>query len=236
MAHSSFGPPWPNCDRSNIVTLVRADGLRIPVHRELADLTAMLMDLTELRGYNIVPGWTWGYACRSIAGTSTPSNHSQGTADDINAPTNPRRRRGLPMVTDMPGWMVKLWKDHGYRWGGDFSWPDPMHFEFMGTAADARAITARLRAFLRGSGAPAPRPPAAGRPVPVSFPGSVRLGDRGAAVRTWQTALRQRGYSVAVDGIFGPGTNHVVVDWQRRHGLTADGVAGPVTWHSLLFA
>ena len=235
MAHSSFGPAWPNCDRSRVVTVARKDGLRLPIHRDLADLVTLLIDLTELQGYDVKPGWTWGYACRAIAGTRTPSNHSQATAVDVNAPTNPRRA-DRKFASDMPAWLPALWKAHGWRWGGEFSWPDPMHLEFMGTAAQARATTARLRAFLGAKGAPAPPPPAPGRPTQVPFPGTVRMGDRGNAVRVWQTALRERGYAIGVDGVFGPGTNHVVVDWQRKHGLAADGIAGPATWHSVLSA
>lgn len=237
MADRSFGTGWPTCDRSKIIALVRNDGLRLPVHRELSDLVAILMDLTEAgHHYNIVPGWTWGYACRAIAGTRTPSNHSWGTAVDINAPTNPRRadRR---FVSDMPRPMVDMWKAHGFRWGGQFSWPDPMHFEFMGSVQDARNITARLRRFL---GAAASKPPAHNpkpkRPARRPYPGLVKMGDRGQDVRVWQQVLVERGYRIAVDGIFGPRTNHVVVDWQRKHGLKVDGIAGPVTWHSLLFA
>lgn len=236
MADASFGPAWPNCDRAGrIVTVVRHDGLRLPIHRDLADLVTILMDLTELGGYDIVPGWTWGYACRPIAGTSIPSNHSQGAAVDINAPTNPRRsdRR---LVTNMPPWMVNLWKGHGFRWGGNFAWPDAMHYEFMGTAAQARATAARIRAYLSAAGKPAPAPPGT-RPVPVDYPGAVRLGDRSTAVRVWQQKFRERGYAIAVDGVFGPGTHSVVVDWQRRHPpLAVDGLAGPDTWHSVLFA
>lgn len=241
MAHSSFGPAWPNCDRAGrIVTLTRADGLRLAIHRDLADLVAILMDLTEASGYDIRPGQTWGYACRPIAGTRTPSNHSQGTAVDINAPTNPRRARGLAMRTDMPPWMRRLWKDNGFRWGGDFSWPDPMHYEFTGTVDDARRRVANLRAFLAAAGRPAPAPPHSRRPVPIGggYPGTVRLGSYGAAVRVWQDVFRQRGYAIAVDAKFGPGTHAVVRDWQTRHrhqGLKVDGIAGPATWHSALF-
>jgi peptidoglycan hydrolase-like protein with peptidoglycan-binding domain len=237
MADASWGSGWPTCDRSKIVTIVRHDGLRLPIHRDLADLVSLLMDLTELMGYDIRPDWTWGYACRPIANTSTPSNHSWGTAVDINAPANPRRQRGLPMITNIPRKVVDLWKAHGFRWGGDFAWPDPMHMEFMGTVAQARATVARLRAFL--AGAPAPPAPV-GRPVlpGVAFPGTVGLNDSGEAVKTWQRLLRARGYAIAVDGVFGLATNHVVVDWQRRHHppLDVDGAAGPATWHSLQFA
>jgi D-alanyl-D-alanine carboxypeptidase-like protein/putative peptidoglycan binding protein len=238
MGDASFGPMWPNCDRSRIVTVVRHDGLRLPIHRDLADLVTLLMDLTELQGYDINPAWTWGYACRSIAGTNQPSFHSQGTAVDINAPTNPRRSDHR-FVSDMPSWMVQLWKGHGFRWGGNFSWPDPMHFEFMGSVTQAHATAARIRAFLAAAGRPAPPPPGR-RPVPPrgGYPGRVERGDTGRAVSIWQDMFRQRGYSIAVDGVFGPGTEAVVRDWQRSHHppLTVDGIGGEMTWHSVLYA
>lgn len=241
MADQSWGPAWPNCDRSRIITVVRHDGLRLPIHRDLADLATILMDLTELQGYDIHPDWTWGYACRPIAGTTQPSNHSQGTAIDINAPTNPRRADHR-FASDMPAWMVNLWTGHGFRWGGRFSWPDPMHFEFMGTTSQAHATAARIRAFLSAAGHPAPLPPAlptAGPALPgVDYPGQVEYGSVGDAVKTWQRLFRRRGYSIGVDGIFGLGTKHVVVDWQLHHHppLTVDGVAGEATWHSAQFA
>ncbi len=234
MGDASFGPMWPNCNRDRIITITRHDGLRLPIHRDLADLVTLLMGLTELAGYDIKPGETWGYACRPIANTSIPSNHSQGTAVDINAPSNPRRPRGLPMITNIPRKVVDLWKGHGFRWGGDFSWPDPMHFEFMGTVTQAHIITARLRAFLTPT-SPPPAPSTKPTP-PATYPGTVRLGDEGAGVRVWQSLLRQRGYSLAADGVFGPLTQRAVMDWQRTHGLTVDGVAGEHTYHSVLFA
>jgi small-conductance mechanosensitive channel len=49
----------------------------------------------------------------------------------------------------MPSWVRRarpLVQKYGLRWGGTFSTtPDPMHFEFMGTPADAARITAKLR-------------------------------------------------------------------------------------------
>jgi hypothetical protein len=239
MADGSFGPGWPNCDRSHIVTLARADGLRIALHADVADLVAILMDLTEALGYDIVVGETWGYACRAIAGTSVPSNHSWGTAVDINSLQNPQRR---PLTTNLPDDIVQLWASHGFRWGGSYktSTPDPMHFEFMGTASQARQAAADLRAFFAALGAQVPTPAPAGfpKPAPRPYPGEARMGDRGPHVRVWQHVLRERGYAVAVDGIFGPATNHVVWHWQGTHHppLTVDSIAGQATWHSLLYA
>lgn len=56
-------------------------------------------------------------------------------------------------------------------------------------------------------------------------------GARGEAVRTVQQALVGQGMQVAggVDGIFGPGTEAAVKDFQRRHGLNASGVVDEAT-------
>lgn len=248
-----WGPGWPNCQRSRIVTIVRADGLRLPVRAELVDLTTLLLDLTELSGYDVLPGQTWGFACRAISGTSVPSNHSWGLADDLNAPSNPyasaawharnargTRPFGLAIVCDIPQAVVEMWEAHGYRWGGRYrTKPDPMHFEFMGSPADAAAHTRRLREFLGAAGSPAPPPP----PVPAPAPPAndfrrrvmglpvLRQGSSGQHVRNLQGLLIAHGNSIEVDGAFGPSTERILTDWQRRTGaLAADGIAGPNTW------
>lgn len=235
MASSTFGRGWPACDVDRVV-IARSDGLRVSIHAELSDLVAMLLDLTELRGYNVRPGQTWGFACRAIRGTSTPSNHSWATAIDVNSLENPQKR---PLTTNLPDDVVDMWKTHGFRWGGDYrsSTPDPMHFEFMGTVAQARTITARLRRFLGNAAPPRPRPPGRpGRPTPRPYPGLARYGDRGSHVRVWQQVLNERGYDLVVDGVFKSATNRAVMDWQRRSRIRIDGIAGPTTWHWLLNA
>lgn len=243
MADRSFGTGWPDCD-SPRVTLARRDGLRLVVHRELAELTSILLDLTELSGYDVKPGQTWGFACRKIAGSNKPSNHSWATAIDVNSLENPQRR---PRTTNLPKRVVDIWKAHGYRWGGDYvtSTPDPMHFEFMGTVAQARVILARLKAYLAKAGRPAPPAPAKpipkpGRPTWRRWPGVARLGmgsrqRPSATVRAWQQLLHDRGYDLEVDGIFGQITNHLVIAWQRTHALKVNGIADAATWHSLLY-
>jgi hypothetical protein len=241
VAHSSWGQGWPNCNRSNIVTLVRRDGLRLPVHREIAPLIALLMDITEAMGYDIRPGWTWGYACRAVAGTNIASQHSWGTAVDINAPVNPRRR---PLTTNIPRKVREVWKANGFRWGGDFrtSVPDPMHFEFTGSVADARRITANLRRFLGG-----------GHPAPVPRPPPTAPGVKGRIMEL------QRLLRVTTDGIIGPRTvaamrrnmisarrdfagnhNPNLVAWLQRQGrrkgyaLRVDGKVGPQVNHLIV--
>lgn len=60
----------------------------------------------------------------------TPSNHSFGTALDINSDFNPQGRK--PPAVGQRGSvreLVPIFEKHGFRWGGQFSTPDGMHFE-----------------------------------------------------------------------------------------------------------
>lgn len=73
-----------------------------------------------------------------------------------------------------------------------------------------------------------------------AYPGTpLRLGSRGENVSIMQMALNviNQGWGnstqLAVDGIFGSGTQAVVRAFQTRMGLTADGVIGPATWRAI---
>jgi N-acetylmuramoyl-L-alanine amidase len=57
----------------------------------------------------------------------------------------------------------------------------------------------------------------------------LKKGSRGSQVRELQELL-----GLKVDGIFGPGTEKVVIEFQQKNGLKSDGVVGPKTWESLL--
>lgn len=67
----------------------------------------------------------------------------------------------------------------------------------------------------------------------TSYPGLLKIGSSGTAVRTLQQALVNRGYSLSVDGVFGPITQSAVMSFQRSQGITVDGIVGPVTWGRL---
>lgn len=64
----------------------------------------------------------------------------------------------------------------------------------------------------------------------------LRKGDRGDDVKVLQQALKDKGYDLAVDGIFGSGTEKVLRSFQRAHSLFPDAIAGPKTWAMLLKA
>jgi peptidoglycan hydrolase-like protein with peptidoglycan-binding domain len=56
---------------------------------------------------------------------------------------------------------------------------------------------------------------------------------QGEDVRTLQQALKDAGIKVDVDGIFGPGTQKAVIQYQKKKKLKADGIVGPAVRASL---
>ncbi|MQA27943.1 MAG: N-acetylmuramoyl-L-alanine amidase [Micromonosporaceae bacterium] len=63
---------------------------------------------------------------------------------------------------------------------------------------------------------------------------ALRRGSAGEGVRAVQRQLHYQGFTTAVDGQFGPGTDRSVREFQARHGLTASGVVEPPTWRALV--
>lgn len=65
---------------------------------------------------------------------------------------------------------------------------------------------------------------------------TVQQGSSGPAVKALQAQLNaKRRLSLAVDGIFGSGTQSAVVAFQQHAGITADGIVGPTTWRNLIW-
>ena len=52
-------------------------------------------------------------------------------------------------------------------------------------------------------------------------------------VKRLQKALSNAGYKVSSDGLFGDGTDKIVKQFQKDHGLEADGIVGKATWAKL---
>lgn len=66
------------------------------------------------------------------------------------------------------------------------------------------------------------------------IPETVRRGSRGDAVVKLQRILVAIGYTLDLDGVFGPMTEECVKTYQATHGLEVDGVVGPLTWAELM--
>lgn len=60
---------------------------------------------------------------------------------------------------------------------------------------------------------------------------TTQQGNSGPKVRAVQSQLRESGYWVAVDGIFGSGTYSAVRSFQSAKGLGVDGIVGDNTWN-----
>ena len=64
---------------------------------------------------------------------------------------------------------------------------------------------------------------------------TLAQGATGPDVRTAQGLLAARGHAVAIDGIFGVGTEAAIKAFQAAAGITADGIVGSAqTWPKLL--
>jgi putative chitinase len=88
----------------------------------------------------------------------------------------------------------------------------------------AKALVAPLAA--KTIAAPVAATAKSGQPV-------LYRGVTGAAVFQLQQELAAKGYPLARDGDFGPGTEVALRHFQAAHGLPPDGVAGPALWQAL---
>jgi peptidoglycan hydrolase-like protein with peptidoglycan-binding domain len=118
-----------------------------------------------------------------------------------------------------------------------------------GGAAGMRNQVAHLLATgpQAGGGTPAPQPPQpppSGNAPAFPYPSSHYLGttrpdphchsgfysnDRGP-ITIWQAQMSNRGWTIGVDGQYGPQSEGVCRSFQAEKGLAADGLCGPQTW------
>jgi hypothetical protein len=54
------------------------------------------------------------------------------------------------------------------------------------------------------------------------------------AVAQWQQRMKDQGYSITVDGLYGSQSEQVARQFQKDQGLTVDGIVGPDTWNASL--
>jgi hypothetical protein len=105
-----------------------------------------------------------------------------------------------------------------------------MYYRFLArgqaaAAAPSSGFTARTVSYTAPAAPAAPAVPATTTGYPSLASG---LGYR-EDVRAIQQRLANLGYPIIVDGQFGYQTNHMVKDYQLKHGLLVDGVVGPQT-------
>lgn len=165
-----------------------------------------------------------------LAARPPKSNHQSGLAIDIE---------------DVFGWKPHL-ERYGWRWFGPADYP---HFDYVWGGRDIRntAVLAFQRVWNRYNpsdritedGGYGPSTERRLNRSPIGGFGEVWLGFEilrltnpfmhGKTVRMVQQALAKANFKVDTDGVFGPGTQSVVRQFQRAKGLTADGIVGPAT-------
>jgi hypothetical protein len=148
-----------------------------------------LLDDLEAAGYKVDPRQSGGYNYRNIAGTNRLSNHAYGRALDVNWTDNARGTKGK---ID-PTLARTLAQKHGMVWGGDWSNPDPMHFEIAGALNAAGGQHNHSHASTASPpgtpGQPAPNTGAA----PMAYSGATP--DSVAQARKMAQALMSQGMS-----------------------------------------
>jgi hypothetical protein len=157
-----WGKGWPdNCPTTSqlasfTVTRLR-DGKQFsrPVRKELAPLFGRIFTYTmlldpewEIRTKDELGGGFSSIACRPIAGTNKPSNHSQGRAVDVNSAGNPQKENSLfisrqsPILVELAASALTYWG--GWYWDPVDRYVDSMHLEFVGRVGDVPRALAGL--------------------------------------------------------------------------------------------
>ena len=86
----------------------------------------------------------WGYCYRDVRGVPGKlSNHSSGTAIDLNASKHPLGKAGTFEASKVP--MLKaLAKKYALTWGGQWTRRDEMHYEISINEAQVAALITKL--------------------------------------------------------------------------------------------
>ena len=87
----------------------------------------------------------WGYCFRMIRGTTDSlSNHSSGTAIDLNATKHPLGKENT-FSPENAAKCIALAKKYGCKWGGTYrSSKDDMHFEIALNPTQTKELIAKL--------------------------------------------------------------------------------------------
>ena len=168
---------------------------------------------------------TAGMACvRFIKNSSKLSNHSWGCAIDIKIGAVldgiQYSKAGEDGVT-LAGLVAiaPYFHKEGWYWGVGFSsFEDGMHFEVADETIRKWKEDGKLGDEVSERSTTSP---------------SLSIGDRGLEVKELQRALASKGFDILVDGVFGPITHGLVIDFQSRNGLAPNGVVDRSTREAL---
>ena len=130
---------------TNVTVPIRTAGggrsyMTMPIHRKLVKRVQGAFEDMYNAGFVVKRGSTWSYVWRSMRTTNLMSHHSYGCVVDINWDDNPMtsfyqigngeyRPGSNPYAITQK--IVKIWNDHGFYWGGDWTEKkDYMHMTY----------------------------------------------------------------------------------------------------------
>lgn len=175
-----------------------------------------LGNIFELRGWDVQGG----------ANGTTKSNQEFISVCYLGGPTQPFTQEAKYAAES-------LRKEADARGIGSQNKP---HSAFKATSCPGDEIRSFIATLSGGESSPSAQTPVTHTPAPSStpaFPGTVKRGSKGDAVKKVQQRLKDRGWNISVDGDFGPATEKIVKQFQKEKNITDDGIAGPVTWDKL---
>ena len=112
----------------NIVRVTLHTGATVRMHRLVADEFAAVFKLAcEAAG--TAPKSVQTFVPRFTNGLKNLSLHSWGIAVDFDPSKNPVGGKNSWLRTDAGQRFVKVFEDHGWTWGGRWSFKDDMHFQ-----------------------------------------------------------------------------------------------------------
>ncbi len=173
-------------------------------------LTELLQKLREKLGTAI--NINSGYRCRrhnASVGGAADSNHIKGKAADIVVP-------GVA-----PEEVAKAAESVGFKGIILYTKKKFVHLAVRDTKSFKKNTGNKITTVTTFGGS---------EPCPYSEPAkAMRYGDKGEDVRWLQWMLVKCGYSLEIDGSFGPKTRAGVRAFQANNSLETDGIAGPAT-------
>ena len=100
---------------------------RFACHEKMVPVfTAVFADIHGRGLWHLLEDFGGCYNCREQRGSNAKtSTHSWGIGIDLNAKQNP-----LGAAPKMPQEIVAVFREHGFVWGGEWSRPDGMHFQY----------------------------------------------------------------------------------------------------------
>lgn len=140
---------WPVVDQSACDNGTYA-GVRIPngvLAGDVAIIARWHMAEYDRRVEPLVAGSCWGYDKKQIGTSGTWSNHAAGCAWDLNADQHndgdpPENTFTQEQIDECHA--LERESDGVLRWGGDWSDPDGMHWEIVGSKQQAAALAAKI--------------------------------------------------------------------------------------------